>query len=251
MSAPPSPHITLAMKALNEGYRIVAAAFNDDVLAKRAPGVWIESERKRKKDNFQHARKAFRQALPDLRAASVRARRPLPPDDDAVVPWTFGFVNGKNGKKDRPVPVGLDGGWADRLPEVVKFLQERDWSPQQFRAYIADPVQRHHEAWLQRLRTLAGPPEDGGSRTKRPTVNDRMAAMFHADLTRVQWSAARWADELSAALERSVSAAAVKQTATWKGPIRKARAIMKAERQKETERVKEAVKEAERTTRGR
>jgi hypothetical protein len=238
------------MKALKEGHRVVAAALNA-VLAERARGVWIESEPKRKNDSLQHARKAFRQALPDLRTASLRARRPLPPDDDAVVPWTLGFINGRNGKKDRPFPVGLDGGWADRLPDVVKHLRRKElsWSPQQWRAYIADTVQRYHEDWLQRLRTLAAAStgsQDGGPRTKGPTVNQRMAAMLQEDPSRVEWTAQRWADELSSSLGRWVTTAAIKQTETWK-TIMKTRAAMKADRQKEAERVKKA----ERAARGR
>jgi hypothetical protein len=61
-----------------------------------------------------------------------------------------------------------------------------------------------------------------------PTVNERMASMLQEDPTRLDWTAAEWAQRLEASLERSVTATAVKLTPTWKGTIRAARAIDEA-----------------------
>jgi hypothetical protein len=73
-------------------------------------------------------------------------------------------------------------------------------------------------------------PKRSGQRAKGPTLNERMAAMFQADPSRVAWSAQRWANEASASLRRKVTASAVKDTETWTTTIRTARVMLKAER---------------------
>ena len=59
---------------------------------------------------------------------------------------------------------------------------------------------------------------------KRATVNQRMAALLVEDPLRMDWSAGEWAEMLG------VTAAAVKQTDTWKKPIRAGRALSQADR---------------------
>jgi hypothetical protein len=70
----------------------------------------------------------------------------------------------------------------------------------------------------------ARPPRGASSTGKRPSVNDRMAAMLQEEPTRTDWTAEQWATKLGC------SAAAVKQTFTWKKTIRAARALGQASR---------------------
>lgn len=67
-------------------------------------------------------------------------------------------------------------------------------------------------------------------RTRGATVNDRMAALLQSDPNRVSWTAAKWAEYLTADLRRSVSAPAVIQTETWKKTIKAARAMYQADK---------------------
>lgn len=95
-------------------------------------------------------------------------------------------------------------------------------------------VVEHVRAWL--WPELAEPPADDKPAEQQPkrsnravkskaeTVNERMAAMLQADPSCLAWSARKWAAALAC------TAAAVKQTATWKTTIRNARAMQQADR---------------------
>ena len=64
---------------------------------------------------------------------------------------------------------------------------------------------------------------------KPATVNECMAGMLSEDTSRIGWSASEWAVVVSDRLKRKVSAAAVKQTDTWKKQIILGRVLMKAD----------------------
>lgn len=77
---------------------------------------------------------------------------------------------------------------------------------------------------LSEAEQTAKPKPTNEPRTKRATVNERMAAMLQEDPTRINWSAKKWAETFN------VTDAAVKQTTTWKRSIRAARALTAPER---------------------
>jgi hypothetical protein len=75
-----------------------------------------------------------------------------------------------------------------------------------------------------------GGPRPGAKTRAGATVNERIAVMLQQDPDRVAWSAERWAAVLAIELKRTVSAAAVKQTDTWKKQIKPARAMLQVEK---------------------
>jgi hypothetical protein len=90
---------------------------------------------------------------------------------------------------------------------------------------IGDALDREEKAAGEQPGCSGRPPGKKGA-----TVNERMAAMLQEDPSRLAWSAAEWAAQLSSSLGRPVSAGAVKQTATWTKQIIPARALNKADR---------------------
>jgi len=64
----------------------------------------------------------------------------------------------------------------------------------------------------------------GRQRSNSSTINQRMAALIQTEHNCVSWSARKWAEKFDC------SPAAIKQTYTWKCTIKKARALLQAEK---------------------
>ena len=142
--------------------------------------------------------------------------------------WMMRHVGQCAGRGEPPAP-GLH---LPRSPAIELYV---DRYIRELWAVVPPGLKKEHaeiQARLEGRKTVTAPGGAGGGRpaAKGATVNERMAAMLQADTSRLEWSASVWAEQLSADLKRSVSPAAVKQTATWKKQIKAARAMTKADR---------------------
>ena len=70
----------------------------------------------------------------------------------------------------------------------------------------------------------AKPTKPKSKQAKQATVDERMAALIQEDPSRVDWSAAKWAEKVKK------SKTAVQLTTTWKKTIRGARALKESKR---------------------
>jgi hypothetical protein len=138
---------TLALEAWDAGYRMIASDLNW-LLSRHTPDVLIDAEQMLDGWSLSEARKRLKTALNSI---------PIPPpeiDRDIIYPWTFGLTNGLG---NRHYGISLDGYLND--DKALKWLDRNcgNWTPDQWRTCIKEPVEAYAAKWRDWLTGLARP----------------------------------------------------------------------------------------------
>ena len=136
--------VTLALDGLDEGFRFVAFELNS-VFAVRCNKLQVPNVKKKASDTLSSARSKMRASLPKIMTID-------PLRFDVCQPWTLGYVNGLT---NHPINIALISLYDDEVTGTIDFLRRQvDWTENQWRKWILEPVAQHNLFWKSTLLEL-------------------------------------------------------------------------------------------------